>query len=220
MIEKEQLLPTRCVESDAPAIVAFANDVAGGATDDVARAIHLYRAVRDGIVYDPYDRFANPQSCSALRALERGRGYCIPKAALLVAAARSLGIPGRLGFADVRNHLASRRLIEANNGSVFRWHCYAELHLDGRWVKATPAFDSDLCRRVRIEPLEFDGRHDSVFHAFDSGRKHMEYVRDRGHYDGVPHEDILATLRSESPALLEEAYFAGARAFVDEVQVH
>ena len=54
--------------------------------------------------------------------------------------------------------------------------------------------------RFGVHPLEFDGRHDSLFHEFDqAGRKHMEYVRDRGHYADVPYKMILADFHRSYP---------------------
>jgi transglutaminase-like putative cysteine protease len=218
-VSRAQCLPGRFIESDAPAILHFAHACAGNRSDDIERAVCLYEAIRDRIIYDPYDRISETGTFSALRALERGRGYCIPKAALLAACARALGIPARLGFADVRNHLASPRLVRANNGNVFRWHCYAELHLDARWVKATPAFDSALCRRAGLAPLEFNGRSDSVFHAYDGERQHMEYVLERGHFDDVPADQILATWHAECPAIFDLAFARASGTFSDEVAV-
>ncbi|WP_231874595.1 transglutaminase family protein [Azoarcus sp. KH32C] len=220
VIDREYLEPGQFVESDTLEIIAFAQQAAGHARDDISRSVSLYEAVRDQITYDPYDRLDHAESCSAKRALMRNRGYCIPKAALLVACARALGIPGRLGFADVRDHLASPRLIEANEDDVFRWHAYAELHLEGKWVKATPAFDMLLCNRVGIEPLQFDGRNDSIFHPYDRrNRKHMEYVLDRGRFADVPFEAILATWRTHSPRLLDESYYCRAKSFIEEVRL-
>lgn len=218
-VEAAYLQPSYLIESNAPEIATFAREAVAGTTDEIGRAVQLYLAVRDQIAYDPYDKLTVAESCSAKRALARRRGFCIPKAALLVAAARALGIPARIGFADVRNHLASARLIKANNGDVFRWHSYAELLLAGRWVKATPAFDLKLCRHAEIEALEFDGRQDSMFHAYDKRqRRHMEYVLDRGHFADVPFAAILATWREHSPAVLDDAYLAGARSFIEEVE--
>ena len=218
-MEQDCLGPTRHVESDAPQVVEFARAAAAGAADDVERAVRIYSAVRDRIAYDPYDRFGDDSTFSAVRALQRSRGHCISKGALLVACARASGIPARLGFADVRNHLASRRLTMANNGDTFRWHCFAELLLGGRWVKATPAFDLALCERAGILPLEFDGRNDSLFHPFDpSNRRHMEYVLGRGSFAGVPVEAILETWRRHSPGLFDTSYLRGAKAFADEME--
>ena len=132
--------------------------------------------------------------------LRRERDFCIPKAVLLAALARARGIPARLGFADVRNHLATPRLLQAMGTDLFIYHGYTELHLEGKWVKATPAFNLGLCEKAGVKPLEFDGRSDSVFHQYDrSGRRHMEYVRDHGSYADLPYAEILAAMREAAP---------------------
>lgn len=220
MIDAAYLQPARFVESDDPAIVAFAARVLQGAEGDaLSRAVRLYYAVRDEIIYDPYVPFSRPETYSALHALTCGRAFCVPKAALLAAVARAAGIPARLGFADVKNHLATPRLTDLNGGDVFHWHAYTDLHLEGRWVKATPAFDLALCERFGVLPLEFDGRSDSIFHPFDRfDRKHMDYVRERGTYADVPFDDIIATMRVSSPKLLDDAAFAGIRTFAPEAE--
>jgi hypothetical protein len=116
----------------------------------------------------------------------------------------------RLGFADVKNHMTSPRLYERMRTDVFRWHAYCELFLDGKWVKATPAFNASLCERLGVKPLEFDGRTDSLFQPFDrTGRKHMEYVRDRGTFPDVPFETILADFRANYAALFGQDRLAG-----------
>ena len=80
------------------------------------------------------------------------------------------------------------------------YHGYAELFLDGAWVKATAVFDKTLCERVGIRPLEFDGRHDALFHPFDaSGRQYMEYVRDHGASADVPVVDIIERASATIP---------------------
>ena len=219
MVEAVYLQPGRFIESEDETIVAFARQTLAGAEDagDVDRAVRLYMAVRDGILYDPYVPFARPESYSARHCLATGRGFCVPKAALLAALARSSGIPARLGFADVRNHLVTPRLLEVNGSDILRWHAYTDLFLDGKWVKATPAFNLGLCERFGVKPLEFDGREDSIFHPYDvSGRRHMEYVLDRGTYADVPYEEILETARRHSPLLLRDDAFAGARGFAAE----
>jgi hypothetical protein len=83
---------------------------------------------------------------------------------------------------------------------LFAYHGYVELHLEGKWVKATPAFNLALCRRFRVKPLEFDGRSDSIFHPYDEDeRLHMEYVRERGTFADVPTEEIQRTFRELYP---------------------
>jgi hypothetical protein len=79
------------------------------------------------------------------------------------------------------------------NTDVFYWHGYTAIQLGGKWVKATPAFNIELCEKFRIKPLEFDGSQDSIYHPFDlEGRKHMEYLRFHDEYDDLPLDDIMA----------------------------
>jgi transglutaminase-like putative cysteine protease len=203
-MSEEWLRPTPFVDSDAPAVVAFARKAAGDETDPRLRAIALYYAVRDGITYTPYCDFTSPDTYRASAVLAKGAGFCVGKAALLAAAARAEGIPARLRFADVRNHLCTPKLRALMGGDVFYYHGYVELQLDGRWVKATPAFDRALCDKFGVLPLEFDGRTDSIFHPHDrAGRRHMEYLHDRGVHADVPADDIIATFAREYPRLAE-----------------
>jgi transglutaminase-like putative cysteine protease len=199
----QYLTPGRFIDSDSPQVIAFAKKATEGATDSRAAVLRLFAVVRDGIVYDPYVNFADPANYRASTVLAAGRAFCIGKAALLAAGARIIGVPARVGYADVRNHLTSRRLYEKIKTDIFRWHSYTELYLSGRWVKATPAFDRALCDRAGIKPLEFDGDSDSLFHPFDrSGRRHMEYLTDRGTFADVPFDTIVADFRANYPSLM------------------
>ncbi|MHA1569735.1 MAG: transglutaminase-like domain-containing protein [Alphaproteobacteria bacterium] len=185
------LATTWYLDFDEPSVAAYADEKAGGGTDAVEKAIKLYYAVRDDIRYDPYAMFLRADTFKASYVLNAGRGFCIQKGSLLAAVARRAGIPARLGFADVRNHLATRRLLDLLETDLFIFHGYVEMYLDGKWVKSTPAFNLGLCEKFGVLPLEFDGRTDSLFHPFDAeGRKHMEYVDDRGAYADVPFEEI------------------------------
>lgn len=197
-IDPACLAPGAFVDSDHPAVVEFARDTVGSAHSDLERALLLFYAVRDGILYDPYLPMGRKESYRASDCLLSGRGWCVPKAALLAACARSQGIPARCGYADVRNHLATRKLLDSMGTDVFYWHSYCDLYLEGRWVKATPAFNRALCDRFGLKPLDFDGRHDSLFHEFDrQGRRHMEYLRFRGTWPDVPYADIVDTFIRE-----------------------
>lgn len=93
--------PGEFIDSDDTNIVAFAKWVIGGAPTNMERAIRLYYAVRDEIRYDPYMPWTDEDGFRASVCLERKRGFCIPKAALLAACARAVGIPTRIAFADV-----------------------------------------------------------------------------------------------------------------------
>ncbi len=194
----------RFIDSTAPAVVEFAREATAEASGETDKVLALYRAVRDGIIYDPYVDFTDPDNFRASSVLAAGRGFCVGKSAVLAATVRAVGVPARVGYADVRNHLTSQRLYERVGTDIFVWHSYTDLYLDGQWVKATPAFDLTLCQRVGLKPLEFDGKSDSLFHPFDrEGRRSMEYLRDRGTFVDVPFEAIQADFLLTYPRLME-----------------
>ena len=196
-----ELAPTALIDSDHPAVAAFAARHAGEATNDAERAVALYYAVRDGFRYDPYRIDLSPRGMKASTVLANGYGWCVPKATLLAAACRAAGIPARMGFADVRNHLSTERMRQVMGTDVFFWHGFTEILIDSAWRKATPAFNLELCDRFGLLPLEFNGREDSLYHPFDrQGHRHMEYVAQRGSFDDVPLERIVADFAEHYPA--------------------
>ena len=134
----------------------------------------------------------------ASTTIAAGRGWCVSKAILLSALCRAVGIPARLGFADVRNHLSTERMRKLMQSDVFVWHGYSSILLDQKWIKATPAFNLELCQRFGLKSLEFDGTEDSIYHPFDlEGRRHMEYLALRGEYSDVPIAEIEESFRME-----------------------
>jgi transglutaminase-like putative cysteine protease len=195
-------LPVHFIDSTHPDVVSFATAAVYGEATQLGRGVKLYKQVRDQIRYDPYVDYNNPSTFRASDVLSAGRGFCVGKAALLAASARAVGIPARLGFADVRNHMTSPRLKALLNTDVFCWHAYADLQIEGTWVKATPAFDASLCERLGISPLDFDGKQDSLFQPVDAhGHQRMEYIRHRGVFEDVPFREILDDFKTLYPAL-------------------
>ena len=189
------LTPTAAIDSDHPAVLAFAALHAVGA-DARTRAVALYNAVRDGFRYDPYKADLSPAGMQASTVLAQGYGWCVPKAVLLAAVCRAAGIPARLGFADVRNHLSTERMRQHMETEVFYWHGYAELWIDGAWRKATPAFNLSLCQKFGLLPLDFNGHDDSIYHPFDqAGNRHRAYGAQRGSVDDLPLDQIMADFR-------------------------
>ncbi len=209
----EYLEPGHFIDSYHPAVRDFAAEHARGA-DAREQAVALYYAVRDRVRYNPFQNFTDDDAYRASVCLERHIGWCVSKAALLAAVARASGIPARIGFADVKNHLTTPELTAKMGTDLFVYHGYAELLLDGKWVKATPAFNLSLCKRFRVKPLEFDGREDSIFHPFDEdNRRHMEYVRWRGEFADVPAADIQRVFRETYPELYNLGPAAAQRQF-------
>jgi hypothetical protein len=197
--------PTEFLDHESPAV----RDFLARTLPDLDRplrdlAIDLYYAVRDGIDYEIYGVDLARASMRASAVVEDGRGLCIHKSTLFAACARALGIPSRLVLVDVRNHLASPRLKRYLGGDVVHYHCYARVHLQGRWVSATPVFSARLCRLYRMAPLEFDGSTDAVLQPYDEQAKaHMEVVREHGVFDDLPYDRVVTGLRRAHPRIFE-----------------
>jgi transglutaminase-like putative cysteine protease len=188
------LQPTEIIDAHHSSIRNYAEKlIKDTAEDPVEQAVSLYYGVRDDIWYDPYYPFYLPEHYRASNVLKNKRGYCVCKASLLCALGRAIGIPSRVGFATVRNHLATGELIKYIGSDLFVYHGYTEFLLDGTWVKATPAFNIELCRKHHVEPLEFNGREDSIFHSYNlENKQFMEYIDDHGVYADIPVETIVA----------------------------
>lgn len=199
----EFLRHTPIIDWDRPEVAAYAEKHARNAACDREAAVAFYYAVRDDIRYDPYSTDISVEGLRASSTLASGRGWCVAKAILLAACCRWRGIPARLGFADVRNHMATARLRERMKTDVFYWHGYTSIFLDGQWIKATPAFNIELCQKFRLPPLEFDGREDAIHQAFDAeGNRYMDYLRFRGEYPDVPVDEIIASFKEVYPDLV------------------
>jgi len=190
------LAPTWFIDSDSDEVAEFAATARATAADDNDHtdvAVALFYAVRDGFRYDPYVRGEGPEDYRASSVAGTAANWCTPKSVLLTAAARHCGIPARLGFADVRNHLSSEKLAAKMGTDLFIWHGYTEFLLDGTWRKASSAFNIEMCERFGVKALDFDGTTDSLMHPFDeAGARHMEYVNQRGSFNDLPLDEIQA----------------------------
>ncbi len=201
------LTPTFYMDADHPEIIDFSHRHSKNAETELQLAIQLYYAVRDKIRYNPYSIDPDKKAMKASRILEKREGYCVAKAVLLAACLRSQGIRARLGFANVRNHVTTGRLKEMMGTDLFVWHGYTDIFLEGKWVKATPAFNLSLCEAFHIKPLEFNGREDSIFHPFDTlGNRHMEYVQDHGSFSDLPWERIVEACVQAYPKYFKELH--------------
>lgn len=203
----EFLESTHYLDSANPEVRAFAQRIAAGESSEVGRAVRLFYAVRDGWRYDPFSIRLDREQYIASHILRARAVFCIPKGILLAAAARTMGIPAGIGLSDVVNHLTTEKLRARMGGkTTFIHHGYAVLWLDGRWVKAAPAFNIELCRRFGVRPTEFDGRTDAIFQEFDvAQRRHMEYIGDHGLWSDFPYDRVEQDFRDFYPAEL----FAG-----------
>lgn len=201
--ERVYLSPGEYVDNDHGLVAARASELRRGAANDKDVVRRIFDYVRD-LTYGAPD-FDRLGSFKASDLIGRGRGYCVPKAAAFTALCRAAEVPARLGFADVSNHLASPKTLALMGGHSFAWHGCSEVFLGGRWLKASPTFDTPLCWRLGVSPLEFDGEQDAHLQPFDSlGRTFMSY--DRAH--GVFHDVPARFLAAEMPRLYPRAYQA------------
>jgi len=195
---------TPFLDYDHPVVREFVGQALDGTeTTPTEKAVALYYAVRDDVFYEVYDADLSRDGLKASNVATRRQGFCLHKSVLYAACCRAVGIPARLHYGKVRNHLASDRLRKHIGGDVF-FHGLTAVHLDGKWVKATPVFNGLLCKLYGLTPLEFDGTSDSLYHPFDAdGRKNMEFLVDYGGFDDLPYEFVMDQMRSNHPDFLD-----------------
>ncbi|MEU8763372.1 transglutaminase-like domain-containing protein [Streptomyces sp. NPDC048659] len=196
--------PTDFLDHESDEVQNFVDSVVKDrAADRRENAVKLYYAVRDGLDYEVYDTDLSRRGLKASSVLAAGQGFCLHKSVVYAAAVRALGIPSKLVYGDVRNHLASPRLIAHIGGDVF-FHGLTQVYLDGQWVKATPVFNKLLCRLYGMEALEFDGTGDSLYHPYagQGGKGAMEFLTDHGSFDDVPYGFVISTMRAKHPNFL------------------
>lgn len=201
--ERVYLAPAEYIDSDHPKVMVTAAELSRGASGPAEIAQRAFYLVRD-LTYGAPD-FDRLESFKASVLLAEGRGYCVPKAAAFAALCRAAGLPARVGFADVSNHLASAKTLELMGGRTFAWHGYAEVYLNGQWLKVSPTFDAPLCRRLGATPLQFDGQNNGHLQPFDAkGQAFMSYDRWHGTFHDVPARFLAA----EMPLRYPRAYDA------------
>ncbi len=190
---EKYLTPADIIDSDNDTVIDYMTRIIGSEKlSYTEKAIKLYLRVRDDIRYNPYLPFYKPEHYRSSNVIKSGEGFCIGKAGLLCAVARAAGIPSRVGFATVRNHLSTKQLHDYMGSDTISWHGYTELWLNEKWVKATPAFNKELCILHKVLPLEFDGTHDSIFQEYNSDQaRFMEYVAYHGEFFDIPVNLIL-----------------------------
>jgi transglutaminase-like putative cysteine protease len=195
------LAPADYIDSDHPAIEAFAARTVTAAMPAAEKVRRFYLAARE-IRYEPDLDYSDPEIYRASSVLNAGVGYCVGKAALFAALCRASAIPARVAFADVTNHLSSEKLREKMGTNYFAWHGFTEVFLDGRWVKASPTFNSTLCARFGVAPLDFDGGSDALLQAYDGeGRTFMKYEVLHGAFHDVPAKFLIAEMARLYPTL-------------------
>jgi Transglutaminase-like enzymes, putative cysteine proteases len=189
---EEYLKSSYFMDYDSLLVKDRAEELVRSTDHGLERAKRVFYFVRDEIRYNPYLFSFDAEEFIASKTLNRGEGYCVQKAVLLSTLARAVGIPSRLGFATIRNNLTPEKLVKLMGTNLFVCHGYSELFLEGRWVKATPAFDSKMCQKIGVPAVEFDGRRNAILPEYNKkGELYIEYIRYHGSYSDLPLKRIV-----------------------------
>lgn len=212
--EQEYTLATYYFDSGHADVIKFVSENCRPEDSSLKKSLDLYYAVRDKIRYNPYCGTSNKEDYRASSVIRKKEGFCVTKAILYAAVLRAAGIPSRVGFANVRNHLSTPRLISLLKTEIFYFHGYTEVFLNNKWVKATTAFNKEICRIFKVDPLDFDGVHDSMFQSYSNdGKEFMEYLHDYGNFPDFPFEKMIEIYKKEYPVFFQNnhsnLFFAG-----------
>lgn len=180
------------------------SDSTSKSLSDKEKAIIMYRKVRDHWKYDPYRISLAKESYRASKIAEKSSGNCVEKSILLIACLRALGIPARLHLGKVKNHIAVERLIEKFGSNELTPHGMVNVYLNNKWLKMSPAFNTSLCEKFNVEPLEFDGENHSFLQQYNSeGSLFMEYLEDYGHFEDVPLDFMKRNIKEHYPHIFD-----------------
>lgn len=188
------------IDSEHPAIIALKDELVSENNSEQEKIVKLYLHVRDNWRYNPYKLDLRESEMKASAVLNRNEAYCIEKAVLYAALLRSAGIPSKVGFANVKNHIATEKLEAVLKTNVLVFHGYTVVHYNNQWKVATPAFNNSLCEMLNVNVLDFDGTKDSMLQQFSkSGDVYMEYIHDYGYFNDIPRELMLHELKKHYP---------------------
>ena len=150
--------PARPLEDPTvgPELRRQAAEIVAGATSDRERAVRIYEFVRDEIEYGFTARF---DAADPLFTLRTGRGHCNPQTALFVALARAADLEARQRFVSISDEVLDGVWPKRAPRSGVLDHSYAEVRLDGEWLRVDGyTLDEPLYRaalaRLRSEGLD------------------------------------------------------------------
>ena len=177
------------------------------------KAIALYYKVRDGFLYDPYHLNLTQEGLTSSTILTKKRAWCVEKSIVMASCARALGIPTKLGYAIVKNHIGVEKLTHYLKKPEIVFHGYLELFINDKWVKCKPTFDQRVCRISKVTPLDWNAEEDSMFQEFEKDKRFMEYTHFYGSFEDVPLQLMNEEMKIHYPHLFEEVFNSKAFSF-------
>lgn len=194
---------TATLDFHSSEVEAFIADIPTDATKE-EKAFWIYHKVRDHFLYDPYHLDLRPNQLKASVVATKRRAWCVEKAVLTAACMRAIGVPTRLGFGIVKNHIGVEKLTSYLQRDEIVFHGFVDVYLNAKWTKCTPAFDQRICAMSGVEPLEWNATEDSLFQEFSSNGRFMEYLHFYGVFPDVPFELMHQEMYKYYPHLFDE----------------
>lgn len=136
--DPELVSPSPVVDSDHPAVVKLAQEVAGDVPGRYAAALRLSEAVNRRL-----EKAYGASQDRASDVLASGKGDCTEHSVLFVALARALGIPAR----QVHG-LVYARYADAKD--ALYWHAWAEILSGGEWIAIDPTFGQPVADATHL----------------------------------------------------------------------
>jgi transglutaminase-like putative cysteine protease len=169
---------------------------------NVSKAIERFHdAVRDTVDYNVFNVSLHP-GLSASEIVEESSGFCLHKSVLFIAGCRKLGVPAVLCSDIVTNHVADAAMVELVGGEEFL-HWYAQIYLNGRWIKAAPIFNSLLCALYGIDVLRFNPIGDSIEQR-NSDTTRMVYQGQQRFYPDPTMTELIQVIRDKHPKMVTD----------------
>lgn len=198
------LTPAEFIDSNNPAVIDYAHQVTNGLKYDTEKAVELFYSVRDDFKFDLGHIDLHPSKLKASALVKRGIGTDIEKSTLLAAAARAVGIPSRVSFANLRSNLTAEQLGNVLQSDMLVFHSYVELWMGNHWVKLSPAFNREACDYLGLPPLDFGIPEEKVFKKHHKRKhKYLKYVHDYGDFPDLPYDLYISELRKYYPHLFK-----------------
>lgn len=210
---EKYLASTDLLDANHPAVKNYVADFSNLETAK-DKAVALYYKVRDGFIYSPYHIDLRPTGLIASSILKKNRAWCVEKAIVFATGLRTLGIPARLGYGIVVNHIGVEKLIKYLRRPEIVFHGFVEVFIEGKWVKATPAFDKMVCKRSGVPLMDWNGENDAMFQAFIGDQEFMEYKHYYGVFEDVPIQLMNDEMKKYYPHLFEEKFQSNEFSFL------
>lgn len=206
------LLATETFDFGHPNVQAFIQDFKSQELSD-RTLIALYEKVRDFALYDPYHLDLRPSALKASVVCQKQRAWCVEKSLLMVACCRALGVPAKMGFSTVVNHIGADKLEKFLLRKEITFHGYVVVYWNQNWVRCTPAFDRRICSLTKVEPLEWDAQNDSLFQRETENGLFMEYLHEYGEFADIPFDLMESEMEKYYPHLFEKPHNSKAFSF-------